>query len=88
MLSAVEPCLAPLVKGNKRQKHWSEDMDAAQNLFNRQLRGEFLDSRRAQHGRRSFCFGDGSARPIQAKDLWILRWNRKSSRKDLDDTLS
>jgi prepilin-type N-terminal cleavage/methylation domain-containing protein/prepilin-type processing-associated H-X9-DG protein len=33
------------------------------------------------------CFGDGTARQVRAEDLWILRWNREYSRRDVGDAL-
>lgn len=34
------------------------------------------------------CFGDASTRLIRAEDLWTLKWNRQSTRKDIDGDLS
>ena len=33
------------------------------------------------------CFGDGNVRHVRAEDLWNLRWNRQSSRRDVGDAL-
>ncbi len=33
-------------------------------------------------------FGDGTARGVRAEDLWTLRWNRESSRRDIGDALN
>ena len=33
------------------------------------------------------CFGDGAVRHVRAEDLWTLRWNRQSSRREVDDDL-
>jgi prepilin-type processing-associated H-X9-DG protein len=33
------------------------------------------------------CFGDGTVRHVQTEELWNLRWNRESSRRDIGDAL-
>jgi hypothetical protein len=33
------------------------------------------------------CFGDGTVRHVRAEDLWTLRWNRESGRRDVGDAL-
>jgi len=36
----------------------------------------------------NMCFGDGTVRPVRAEDLWTFRWNRQSSRREIDDELA